>query len=398
MLLSSCTDDKNLDGSSLSEISSQDLIGNAELGDVPQENVKEIEFGEVEETEFPFDEIRINFDDRVIIEYYDGEYVLYSVLEMEKVFDLYVYRVSTGESKLIANLPIDSWGHRMLTRDNCTVLCLSFLGYYELFSVKISQERGSSCEKIYEEKATKTPYISLCSDGILINNDTPNGKGMTSSIWLLSYDGKNRKVIDQTEYIFDDANSSEDGVTFTGETIYYCGAMKDVIYYQILKMESTIPELAQSAEIIQATLTDERITKKTVLSKENEMQIFVSGTKDMVVLSEYGHEKPVDEAGKIYLNSTKDNTPIVIKEIGSGNDIRECMMITPSQCAIVSVGGFCLVDISDGTYQYLPMKRDDDGSGLATVQLGKEGIFYVRTEGYYDDLRVFLCYLPYCSK
>lgn len=148
--------------------------------------------------------------------------------------------------------------------------------------------------------------------------------------------------------------------------------------------------MAQSSVIVRASIENEEVFCEPVHTVDNKIYIYVSGTNDNLILSEYGYEEPASESGKIISMDNPDKPATVIKQIQSGNDIRSSMMISPTQCVLLCMEGLYVVDLDSGTYVEQSLKRTSE-FGMVTAQVTKNGFFYVRAKGDSENIEMFLC-------
>lgn len=233
------------------------------------------------------------------------------------------------------------------------------------FEIRISTN-GSNFTKVYEDKCQRIPYIYITDKDILINYDYKTQKNYKSVLNALDIETFQVTEIDSVIY-----NINERGL-YKGNKIVYAGGDDNVICYQMLSMNDEIAENAGSIALVKV----DRKNKEKKAYSVDKLSLHVTGTSNIILLSEYDYEKPLEKSGKIYsVDNQSLNICKTINEVSSGIDIMNSKIISNNVILFITPKQYFIYDSVKNVY--FNDRFEDNDKNTSNVKITQEGISYL---------------------
>lgn len=219
--------------------------------------------------------------------------------------------------------------------------------YFQLIKVVDSNE-----EILYEDEASRIPYISLMDNRyIILNYEKGNDRKIES--YLKMYDLSEAGIMpiaNETLYV-------EDEGKYTGKYLVYADGSNGVCYYQCLNIEKSEIENAKEAEVYEYSLAN---GKSKLLLDNNEILLYIGGNGDFLICSNYYYDIPdgIEEVSSLY--NINNHTYTVIPKTYVAYEIENVQWLDTNKCFMYNTMYGYLIDFKnrEGIYWQYDMEEN----------------------------------------
>lgn len=207
-----------------------------------------------------------------------------------------------------------------------------------LFTLKCIDLYGN--EKIViEENITKIPYISYDSHNLFVNMIEHRSNKFISSLISIDAYSYDKVLIDYKEC------EIRENDKLYGEMIMYCGGMDEIIYYQTIKLNGTVLELANKCDVISYNMNTK---KKSIIKELNHILQYINGNKDYLFLSKYSYDDAFVNTG--YIVRLSDNNCQYLNGIDPVYDMIGCNKIDENKLLLYTTKDMFVFDMKNRNY------------------------------------------------
>ncbi len=237
--------------------------------------------------------------------------------------------------------------------------------YLQNYLIAINAE-GTSSRQLF--LSSKIPQVSFVEESFFAYYEKIEKDKIVSCIDRIRIDTFKQMNIDTQECKVSDTG------TLKGDYLLYCGGLNDGLYYQKLKLDNQQLEQSKVVALMYYDIKNDEALK---VAETESIYIFLTGTKDYLILSEYIYNPPFYDTGKFIEIVNSEWRYMTIPDITAGEDIlnvyyfdTEFLIISPNILYV-----FCPERKS--------YERIDIGNGIeektSSIQKYKSTVGYIRS-------------------
>ncbi len=199
--------------------------------------------------------------------------------------------------------------------------------------------------KLYAFETVSIPDLFFKEGRLFVSYEMISNTSIRQMIELISVEtGKTERIVSE-EY------SISDGYLCTGKMILGLSGDENGILYQEIVFDHDNPDLDDTgrAQIVYWNLSEQN---RVILKKLEKKASFLGGVPEILVVTDYTYEAPLENTGKLYIKKGNGKyASYFIPGIESVNDIKTCDIINERFIVIESFQAVYIIDTNNFEYE-----------------------------------------------